>query len=176
MQPIEPTDPSPPLAEAAPALPPDAWTPPPPRAVRLHAWTSAAGWLLLAAVPLAIFFMAADSLALATRIGIIVGCALLALAFGGWIGARLRHQRWRLDATGLWLRQGNLWRAETRMPASRVQHLDVKHGPLERRARLATLVLHTAGTRLTAVTVRGLEEHDAQRLRDALSRQVDDER
>lgn len=161
------------LEPAAPAA--MDWQPPPARAVRLHAWTSALGWVLMLAFPLGVFFKAADGLAPATRVGIVIAGMLLAAALGAFIGARLRFQRWRLDQTGLWLRRGRAWMTETRMPASRVQHLDVKHGPLERRARLATLVVHTAGTRLTAVTVRGLEEADAQRLRDALSRQVDDE-
>ena len=90
------------------------------------------------------------------------------------IGARLRHQRWKLDAEGLWLRTGRLWWRETRVPASRVQHVDLKHGPLERRFKLATLVVHTAAVHLSGITVRGLDEGDAQRLRDALARQLDD--
>ena len=97
-----------------------------------------------------------------------------AVAYAAWIGARLRHQRWKLDAEGLWLRTGRLWRKETRVPASRVQHVDLKHGPLERRFRLATLVVHTAAVHLSGITVRGLDEADAQRLRDELARQLDD--
>ena len=99
---------------------------------------------------------------------------VLAVALGAWLGARLRHQRWKLDAEGLWLRNGRLWWRETRVPASRVQHVDLKHGPLERRFRLATLVVHTAAVHLSGITVRGLDEADAQRLRDALARQLDD--
>ena len=55
------------------------------------------------------------------------------------------------------------------MPASRVQHVDLKHGPLERRFKLATLVVHTAAVHLSGITVRGLDDADAQRLRDALA-------
>ncbi len=71
----------------------------------------------------------------------------------GWGGKRHATPRWRLDDDGLAVRRGRLWRSETRVPASRVQHLDLKHGPLERRRALATLVVHTAGTRNSAVTV-----------------------
>ncbi|MEO5630176.1 MAG: PH domain-containing protein, partial [Thermomonas sp.] len=81
---------------------------------------------------------------------------------------------WKLDAEGLWLRQGRLWFRETRVPASRVQHVDIKHGPLERRFKLATLVVHTAAAQLSGITVRGLDQADAQRLRDALARQLDE--
>ena len=68
-----------------------------------------------------------------------------------------------------------LWQRETRVPASRVQHLDLRHGPLERRWRLATLVVHTAGSRFSSVTVTGLDADDAERLRDRLARQLDND-
>lgn len=100
---------------------------------------------------------------------------LLGAAFGAWLGnTRWRRTQWRLDADGFALRRGRLWQTETRVPASRVQHLDIKRGPLERRYALATLVVHTAGTRHSAVTVSGLDHDDAERLRDRLARQTDD--
>ena len=43
----------------------------------------------------------------------------------------------------------------------------------QRRRNLATLVIHTAGTRHSAVTVPHLDAEDAQRLRDLLGRQID---
>jgi membrane protein YdbS with pleckstrin-like domain len=49
-----------------------------------------------------------------------------------------------------------------------VQHLDIERGPIERRFGLATLVVHTAGTRLNAVRQPGFDEAAATRLRDAL--------
>jgi membrane protein YdbS with pleckstrin-like domain len=61
------------------------------------------------------------------------------------------------------------------VPGSRVQHLDIRRGPLERHFRLATLVIHTAGTRHSEVSVSGLDNGDAERLRDHLARQTDDD-
>lgn len=143
------------------------------RAVRLHA-----GFVAAMVAACAVFAMAGPLFAMdeygVARFGIAVGALLIATALGAWIGARLRHQRWKLDAEGLWLRTGRLWWRETRVPASRVQHVDLKHGPLERRFKLATLVVHTAAVHLSGITVRGLGEADAQRLRDALARQLDD--
>lgn len=99
---------------------------------------------------------------------------VLALAFGLWWGGkRHAYTAWRHDDDGLAVRRGRLWRSETRVPASRVQHLDVKHGPWQRRRALATLVVHTAGTRNSAVTVPHLDAADAERLRDALARQIE---
>src|SRR3546814_18276177 len=66
--------------------------------------------------------------------------------------------------------------SDTRVPGSRVQHLDIRRGPLERHFRLATLVIHTAGTRHSEVSLSGLDAGDAERLRDHLARQTDDDR
>jgi len=81
---------------------------------------------------------------------------------------RWRHTSWRLDATGLSVRRGQLFFSETLVPRSRVQHLDIERGPIERRYGLATLVVHTAGTRMHALRQSGLDEAEAMALRDAL--------
>jgi uncharacterized protein len=99
---------------------------------------------------------------------------IVALAFALWIAdKRYRYTFWILDEDGFAVRRGRLWQWETRVPSSRVQHLDLKRGPLERAHSLATLVLHTAGTRLNAVSISGLDDADAERLRDHFSRQID---
>ena len=99
---------------------------------------------------------------------------LFGLAFGLWLGLKqYRHTFWRLDDEGLAVRRGRLWQRETRVPASRVQHLDLKRGPLQRRRGLSTLVVHTAGTRHSSVTIPHLDAADAERLRDRLGRQID---
>lgn len=99
---------------------------------------------------------------------------LIGFAVGAWWGLKqYRHTYWRLDACGLALRRGRLWQRETRVPTTRVQHLDLKRGPLQRRRNLATLVVHTAGTRNSAVTVPNLDAGDAELLRDRLARQID---
>lgn len=139
------------------------WHAPPARAVRLQAalWALALAALALPPALLLLDLAAAALLALAA-------------ALGALLGARLRYQRWKLDGEGLWLRQGRLWWRETRVPASRVQHVDLKHGPLQRRLGLATLVVHTAAVHLGGVAVRGLDRADAEALRDALARPLDE--
>src|SRR5690606_26959256 len=109
--------------------------------------------------------------------GVMAGAAalwLLLVALGAWMGLRrYRYTRWLLDADGFALRRGRMWHSETRVPASRVQHLDIRRGPVERRFGLSTLLVHTAGTRQHAVAVPGLDADDAERLRDHLARQVE---
>lgn len=99
---------------------------------------------------------------------------VLAAAVGAWVAVK-RHRRtfWQLDDEGFALRRGNWWQVEIRVPISRVQHLDLKRGPLERGLKLSTLVVHTAGTKMAAVSVSGLDAADAEHLRDRLAHQLD---
>lgn len=104
---------------------------------------------------------------------IVAGWVLIVLG-ALWIAfRRYRYTFWRLDSDGFAVRRGRLWLWETQVPASRVQHLDIKRGPLERMQRLASLVLHTAGTRLGGVHVSGLDERVAERLREHFSREIE---
>ena len=148
------------------------WQPLPPRARR---WFMVNG--LAYAIPFALApALVAGGFELAAPLPYALAGAVLGALFGAWLGNKhWKHTRWRLDDDGFSLRRGRLWRSETRVPASRVQHLDLKRGPLQRRYALATLVIHTAGTRHSAVAVGGLDEDDAERLRDRLAHQLDDD-
>lgn len=152
----------------------DGWQPLPSRALNLFVLVNVLGSVVAALgalVPIGLL-MPSRSLALLVALLVLAGLPL----FGVWLARKqYRYTRWKLDADGFALRRGNLWRSETRVPASRVQHLDLKHGPLERRYRLATLVVHTAGTRNSSVAITGLDETDAERLRDRLAHQIDDD-
>ena len=69
---------------------------------------------------------------------------------------------------GLWLRKGVYWRSYTFVPRIRIQHTEVKHGPIDRRLGLAKLVVFTAGVRLGHLSIPGLTEAAAHALRDDL--------
>lgn len=148
-----------------------AWHPLPVRGARLAALGGALG----VAIPAA---FALGALAMVTELGspwlLAPAGAVAGGVFGAWLGYK-RHRRtlWRLDEDGFAVQRGRWWRVESRIPVSRVQHLDLKRGPLERAMGLATLVIHTAGTRMAAVSVNGLDDADAEHLRDRLSRQLD---
>jgi uncharacterized protein len=108
-------------------------------------------------------------LSLAAWIGMVVLVVLLACVLGTWIGYRSwKFSAWRLDATGLQVRRGRWWQREVLVPRSRVQHLDIERGPIERHFGLATLVVHTAGSRVHALRQPGFADADAIALRDAL--------
>lgn len=85
-----------------------------------------------------------------------------------WPQIDYRHWRYRLEADGIEIWSGVVWRQSVAVPKSRVQHIDVSQGPLERSHGLATLSIHTAGTHYSRVDLRGLEHGIALAIRDAL--------
>lgn len=113
--------------------------------------------------------------AVPTRLGIALLLAAWACLMAGfaalawfWPPLSYRHTSYRLDAEGIRIRRGVVWRAVTSVPQSRVQHTDVSQGPLERAFDLATLIVHTAGTQNSSVSLGGLRHADALRIRDQL--------
>ncbi len=151
-------------------LPLPSWQALPPRGAWLAALSGAA---LLFPFAIPAFFIARTTDIASPWLAVPVA-ALIGAAVGARVAVkRHRRTRWRLDEQGFSVRRGNWWQSETHVPISRVQHLDLKRGPLERSARLSTLVVHTAGTRMAAVSVSGLDMDDAERLRERLATQVD---
>ena len=161
-------------AITAPAMPTE-WRPLPPEAATT-AMFGGTGFGLLFGGGAAFFIgwpllRAQDLLELSWWQGLLAVIVLWLLI--GAAGAFIAYRRWKatawkLDDTGLHLRRGRLWRKEVLVPRSRVQHLDIERGPIERRYGVATLVVHTAGTRQHALRLAGLEDADAVALRDAL--------
>lgn len=85
-----------------------------------------------------------------------------------WPAISYGFSSYRLDADGLEILRGVYWRTVISVPKSRVQHTDVSQGPLERRHGLGTLVVYTAGTQHSQVSLSGLEFTVAQRIRTHL--------
>jgi membrane protein YdbS with pleckstrin-like domain len=75
---------------------------------------------------------------------------------------------YQLDRRVLLIRKGVWFRSIKLLPLPRLQHVDVKRGPLQRHFGLATLVMHTAGTHAAAIEIPGLDADEALRLRDRL--------
>jgi membrane protein YdbS with pleckstrin-like domain len=105
----------------------------------------------------------------AAQVAVWLTCvAILAFLSVQWPRWEYRRKSYRVDHVGIEIRQGVLWRTITSVPRSRVQHTDVSQGPLQRRFGLATLTIHTAGTRDASVELSGLARADALRIRDYL--------
>ena len=70
-------------------------------------------------------------------------------------------------------RSGIVWRRQTTVPFSRIQHVEFTRGPLERVFRLATVELYTAGGAGADLKIAGLTADDASRLRRYILRRVE---
>ncbi len=86
----------------------------------------------------------------------------------GWPALQWRRTSFRVDAGGIEIRKGVLWRRVINVSRSRIQHTDVSQGPLQRRFELATLIIHTAGTEHATVDLAGLSHATALKIRDHL--------
>jgi membrane protein YdbS with pleckstrin-like domain len=135
------------------------------------------GWIVTAVVSFGLF-IAAVSTAFAApwpiwaKAGIAIAWFALTGVLGWWLqvwpAIYYRHASYIVDANGIEIRQGVVWRAVTNVPRSRVQHTDVSQGPLERRFGVGTLVIHTAGTEDAVVSLAGLAHETALAIRDHL--------
>lgn len=102
--------------------------------------------------------------------GVIAGPVLLiALALIIRVPARRYNARgYQISADRLRVVRGILFRSDTVVPFSRVQHIDVDQGPIERFFGIATLTLHTAGNHNASVTLPGLGEDLAREMRESI--------
>ncbi len=91
-----------------------------------------------------------------------------AFALFRYIELAFENAGWALDDSVLWIRRGVWWQVTQLLPLSRLQHIDLRRGPWERKLGLATLTLHTAGTHAATLILSGLSVEDAERLRDRL--------
>lgn len=131
--------------------------------------------LILSCVLLGIALVAGGIIAIGnppTRIWVLtawLGLALLRLFLLIWYPPRAFKARgYHIDSKVLESRHGIFFRVITLLPLSRLQHVDLNRGPLERMFGLASLVLYTAGTQHAMVVIPGLAEAEAGRLRDHL--------
>ena len=69
-------------------------------------------------------------------------------------------------------RRGVIIRKQTIIPFNRVQHCEVREGPIERGFGLATLQVFTAGGQSSDLTIPGLKPDEARRLKDYISAQT----
>jgi membrane protein YdbS with pleckstrin-like domain len=93
---------------------------------------------------------------------------LLAWHSWAWPPVDFRHHSYRVDDLGIEIRRGVIWRTVINVPRSRVQHIDVSQGPIERRFGLGGVSIYTAGTEYAMVPLRGITHESALWVRDRL--------
>jgi len=96
------------------------------------------------------------------------GIVLVMLAWTLAITPRqARAYGYQLRADDLVMRRGILWQRMVAVPYGRMQLVDITHGPLDRGFGIAQLKLVTAAAS-SGVTIPGLTQEAAERLRDTL--------
>lgn len=83
-----------------------------------------------------------------------------------------RRLGYAIDGRLLRTVRGWLFHADTIVPFVRVQHIDVTRGPFDKMFGTATLVVHTAGTHNSIVTLPGLSPERAAEIRDAIRSEI----
>lgn len=96
--------------------------------------------------------------------GIAIAIILITLAV---LPRQARSIGYQLRADDLVFRRGILWQRMVAVPYGRMQLVDITHGPLDRGFGIAQLKLVTAAAS-TGVTIPGLSQPAAERLRDTL--------
>jgi hypothetical protein len=177
-------DPSPesatPASLSAPAPADDSVRPLDPRYIALARTINAITWALisgchLTAALVLLLTRGFDPATLIVMAAWIPLTALLAWSTFRWPHIEYRHWRYRVTQGGLEIWSGVVWRQAVAVPRSRIQHIDVTQGPLERSYGLATVSVYTAGTEHSKVDLPGLDHGVALALRDTLLPK-DDER
>lgn len=113
------------------------------------------------------FWDAAPAALVPAAVAIAVALALLR-AVVAW----LHYGVWRFELRDddLYIERGVFTRVRTVVPYVRVQHVDSRRSPLERSTGLATVVVYTAGSRSSDVSIPGLTPSRAEDLQESLRR------
>ena len=85
-----------------------------------------------------------------------------------WPSLSYRAWSYTIRAHDVMLNYGVLWRVRRSVPRPRIQHVDVKSGPLDRTFGVAKCTLYTAGTGEADATIPGVVPEDAEALRERL--------
>lgn len=127
-------------------------------------------------VPVFIASLILDRTALAlTPVAGLAPSLIGAIALSGIIIAPDRIYRrlgYAIDGRLLRTVRGWLFHTDTIVPFVRVQHIDVTRGPFDKLFGTATLVVHTAGTHNSIVTLPGLSPERAAEIREAIRHEI----
>lgn len=83
-----------------------------------------------------------------------------------------RRLAYAIDGRLLRTVRGWLFHTDTVVPFVRVQHIDVTRGPFDKLFGTATLVVHTAGTHNSIITLPGLSPSRAADIRESIRGEI----
>lgn len=103
-----------------------------------------------------------------TQIPVGIAWILVVIAFVGglaWPPISVPRKGYTVRDKDIVCKSGVFWQTVTAIPFNRVQHVETGSTPLDRRFRLATLQLYTAGSSGGDLKIHGLPADVAERLR-----------
>lgn len=100
--------------------------------------------------------------------GLVAGSLVLLVLAIYWPKLEHRYTRWTWDADGLEIHRGVFWQHRITVPISRIQHVDVSQGPVQRQFGLGKVTAHTAGTQHAAIELSGISYEAAVWLREQI--------
>lgn len=100
----------------------------------------------------------------------IIGFFILISVIGIPIGYRFR--KYILREKDLTYKKGWIFFSTITIPFNRIQHTEVSQGPLEKNFNLCTLKIFTAGGSTSDLSIPGLEEAEAQQMREYVAKKA----
>ncbi len=134
---------------------------------KLNAFSSFVGWAIILLIMLVVDF-AVDKISL--HYLVLPGLLILSLISGvvGYFSAKACG--YYQDEFDIYFKQGLWWKKQVALNYSRIQHIDISHGPLERRYQMATIKFFTAGGATSDLRISGLPNERAEKLRTDILR------
>jgi membrane protein YdbS with pleckstrin-like domain len=93
-----------------------------------------------------------------------------------WLAkAHFNRKKFKISHKHIAYQEGLIFQRETTVPFTRIQHIEIDEGPLERYFGLATLSIYTAGDSGRDLKINGLELQKAQEIKTFISNFMKDE-
>lgn len=130
---------------------------------------------LIGLAPIGIGLVAGLTFVWSLQPAITVGAGLLGLVLLQaivWPSFAWRAFRYAVREDALLVQQGVLFQHTVAIPRHRIQHADLRQGPIDRAWGLTTLVVFTAAGVGLDASIPGLDEEVAEQLRDLLLKET----
>lgn len=108
---------------------------------------------------------------------LIIGAIYLVLMAASVVLLRMgfKKKKYALREKDIVYSKGLIWSVRTSIPFNRIQHAEIKQGPIERKFHLSSLKVFTAGGQSSDLVIPGLPSDTAQQLKDfVLGKTADD--
>lgn len=83
-----------------------------------------------------------------------------------YLNKAFKKKKYSLREKDIIYSRGLLWQTRTSIPFNRIQHAEVKQGPIERIFKLHSLKVYTAGGDSSDLVIPGLTEENASRIKE----------